>query len=302
VQGKKNSVVKSSSAEWEHKGSIDYQKVEIDVHDIDLDSELEVKILRQSMGWVNRSWGGIREFTLKPQNFNRNVLPREWETCTSLGYWCNLDEYPGPQKSITCGYCLSCNEEPSEMVCVKGLGARIKLGGCCKIVENELLGEQSIASSASVVANVVSSASASAVIERPVFGGQTSAQLTNTDSTTTREVLNSTPRRDRMRLPRIAGFFCKKTVDKKDLLRRIKTSENVAQAEEEVEEAVEGINSHKEAQELMNHLQRSQSNFEVDVYAQPSFKSFSDSLLSALERNVRALLFSGHGQSPCGFF
>jgi hypothetical protein len=66
VQGKKNSVVKSSSAKWQHKGSIDYQKFEIDVHDIDLDSELEVIISRMSMGWVNRSKGGIREFTLKP--------------------------------------------------------------------------------------------------------------------------------------------------------------------------------------------------------------------------------------------
>jgi hypothetical protein len=125
VQGKKNGVVLSSSTVWRYGRSIDSKEVEIDVHDIDLDSELEVKILRQSMGWVNRSRGGTREFTLKRQNFNRNVLPREWETCTSLGYWCNLDEYTGPKKSITCGYCLSCNEDQSEMVCVKGLGARI---------------------------------------------------------------------------------------------------------------------------------------------------------------------------------
>jgi hypothetical protein len=67
-------------------------------------------------------------------------------------------------------------------------------------------------------------------------------------------------------------------------------------------EAVEGIDPLKEAQELMDRLQRSRSIFEVDVYAQPSFQSFSDSLLSALEKNVRALLFSGHGQSHCGFF
>jgi hypothetical protein len=298
VQGKKDGVVKSSSekSKWVHKRSIDWQKVEIDVHDIDLDSELEVNISRKSMGWVNRSRDGIREFTLKRQN--RNVLPREWETCTSLGYWCNLDEYTGPQKSITCGYCLRCNEAIIE-VFVPGLeGAQIKLGGCCEIVQHELMGKSAIASSAFVVSNVVSAA---AIIERPVVGGQTSAQLASTDSTTTREVLNSTPARDMRRLPRIAGFFCKKTVDKKELLRTIKASEHVAQAEKEVAKAVEGIDPLKEAQELMSHLQRSQSNFEVDVYAQPSFKSFSDSLLSALERNVRALLFSGHGQSHCGF-
>jgi hypothetical protein len=100
---------------------------------------------------------------------------------------------------------------------------------------------------------------------------------------------------------RIAGFFCKKTVDKKDLLCRVLASEHVAQAEKEVAEAVEGIDPLKEAQELMNRLQRSRSIFEVDVYAQPSFKSFSDSLLSALEKNVRMLLLSGHGQSHCGF-
>jgi len=37
---------------------------------------------------------------------------------------------------------------------------------------------------------------------------------------------------------------------------RTSASENVAQAEKEVEEAVEGINPHKEAQELMNRLKR----------------------------------------------
>jgi hypothetical protein len=155
VQEKKNGVVKSSSGNWCHGSSIDWTTVEIDVHDIDLDSELEVKISRQSMGWPNRIWDGNREFTLKRQHFNRNVLPSEWETCTSLGYWCNLDEYPGPQKSITCGYCLSCNEEQSEMVYVNGLGEKIKLGNCCKIVENELSPkqEQSIASMASKISN-----------------------------------------------------------------------------------------------------------------------------------------------------
>jgi hypothetical protein len=59
-----------------------------------------------------------------------------------------LDEYPGPQKSITCGYCLSCNEQQSETVFVKGLGEKIKLGGCCKIVRSELMGQSSTSADA----------------------------------------------------------------------------------------------------------------------------------------------------------
>ena len=54
---------------------------------------------------------------------------------------------------------------------------------------------------------------------------------------------------------------------------RTSASENVAQAEKEVEEAVEGINPHKEAQELMNRLQHGRPIFEVDVHAHPSFKT-----------------------------
>ncbi len=100
-------------------------------------------------------------------------------------------------------------------------GEPIKLAGCCEIVQHELMGK-----------------------------------LASTDSTTTREVLNFAPTTGMMRLPRNVGFFCKKTVDKKELLRKIKASENVAQTEKEVAEAVEGINPYTEAQELMNRLQR----------------------------------------------
>jgi hypothetical protein len=72
-----------------------------------------------------------------------------------------------------------------------------------------------------------------------------------------------------------------KSVDKEDLLRKIKACVNVAQAEKEVAEVVEDISPHKEAQELMKRLQR-RPIFEVDVHAQPSFKDFSDSSLSGL--------------------
>jgi hypothetical protein len=100
--------------------------------------------------------------------------------------------------------------------------------------------------------------------------------------------------------PRIAGFFCKKTVNKKDLLRKFTAYEHVAQAKKEVEGAVEGIDPHKEAQELMNRL-RGSGYFEVDVEAQPTFKIFSEAWLSAPQRNVRILLLSGHAQLHCGF-
>jgi hypothetical protein len=66
VQGKMNGVVISSSAVWRHGRSIDWQEVEIDVHDIDLDSELEVKILRQMNGKhvrvsdIGATWMSIR--------------------------------------------------------------------------------------------------------------------------------------------------------------------------------------------------------------------------------------------------
>ena len=77
---------------------------------------------------------------------------------------------------------------------------------------------------------------------------------------------------------------------------------DVAQAGKEVAEVVEDISPHTEAEELVKRLQRSRPIFEVDVHAQPSFKDFSDSLLSAREKNVRILLLSGHGKSHCGFF
>jgi hypothetical protein len=294
VQGTKNGVVKSSSekSKWWHGRSIDFQKVEIDVHDIDLDSELEVNISRKSMGWLNCSRDGIREFTLKREN--RNVLPCEYETCASLVYWCNLDEYTGPQKSITCGYCLSCNEEQSMKVFVKGIGERIKLGDCCKIVENELTGNATISSSVSVVSNVVSSASEGAVIERPVVGGQTSAQLLTC-------------------LPCIEGFFCKIQPDKNLLLRTIESlrnadasdkDEKLRELESLLSDTVEAIDPHKEAEKLTMLFQKSnrRREFEVSFHQQPIFTIFSECMRTAAERNVCHLLFCGHGQSQWGFF
>ena len=50
----------------------------------------------------------------------------------------------------------------------------------------------------------------------------------------------------------------------------------------------------------MNRLRDSEY-FEVDVEAQPTFKIFSEELLSAPQRNVRILLLSGHAQLHCGF-
>jgi hypothetical protein len=40
----------------------------------------------------------------------------------------------------------------------------------------------------------------------------------------------------------------------------------------------------------------------VSCHPQPTFQMFSDCMLTAAERNVRHLLFSGHGHSKWGFF
>jgi hypothetical protein len=285
-------VVKEGTVKWIHESShIVWTTCDIDVQDVLSKSKLTVKISRRSTGWETlRSGSFCREYTL-----HSNYLPPEVETdVTSLEYWSDLTRYQGPRKGITCGYCLSSNDaQESEEIDVVGFGGKLLLGVCCKRIKPALRGiphappDTFPVGHLNAVSDTIISASA------PVSSGP--AEMT--------EVLNSIPTRDRRPLPRIAGFFCKKTVDKKDLLRTIRSnaSENMAQAEKDVEEAVEGINPLKEAQELMNRLQRSRPIFEVDVHAQPSFKTFSDSLLSTVARNVRMLLLSGHGQSHCGF-
>jgi hypothetical protein len=113
-------------------------------------------------------------------------------------------------------------------------------------------------------------------------------------------------------LPRIEGFFCKINPDKERFRRTIESVRNAGTSDKDVKlkelEAlwckIESIDPHKEAQELQLLLQKSnrRREFEVSFHAQPTFKIFSDCMLTAAERNVSHLHFSGHGHSQCGFF
>ena len=207
-----------------------------------------------------------------------------------------LDAVSGPTKRNYVR--LLSDAQESEEIDVVGVGGKLLLGGCCKIIKPGLrcrpptvIAARSVPPDTSLVGHLTA-----------VSDTMVSASMTvSVGPEEMTEVLNSTSTRDRGFLPRSAGFFCKKSVDKKDLLRKVKASEHVAQAEKEVAEAVEDIDPHKEAQELVKRLRRSRPIFEVDVHPQPSFEDFSDSLLSAVENNVRVLLFSGHDQSHCGF-
>jgi Leucine-rich repeat (LRR) protein/GTPase SAR1 family protein len=114
-------------------------------------------------------------------------------------------------------------------------------------------------------------------------------------------------------LPRIEGFFCKIKPNKEMLRNTIKSVRNADASDKDeklkeldalVSDTVESIDPHKEAQDLTELLEKSNNRrvFEVKLYPQPTFKCFSDRMRTAAERNVRHLLFSGHGQSRWGFF
>jgi hypothetical protein len=64
---------------------------------------------------------------------------------------------------------------------------------------------------------------------------------------------------------------------------------------------VERLDLHREAEKLMLGFEHARSLFEVDVHAQPTYKSFLDCILSARERNVRVLHLAGHSTARCGF-
>jgi CHAT domain-containing protein len=113
------------------------------------------------------------------------------------------------------------------------------------------------------------------------------------------------------RLPVIEGFFCKKIADKKQLQREIEAlrstdamdrDEQLKTLESMVEESVETIDVHQEAQELKNLFTHVRPSFHPSINAQPCFKDFTDSMQSARGRNVRLLHVAGHGNRKCGFF
>ena len=111
--------------------------------------------------------------------------------------------------------------------------------------------------------------------------------------------------------PVIEGFFCKRILDKKQLRRDYEKLEKGDAVDKEqqlrelnqlIMDSVESIDVHKEAQELQSSLSGGRRVFEVCINSQPSFDTFSRSMRSARERNVRLLHLSGHGGSRCGFF
>ena len=68
-----------------------------------------------------------------------------------------------------------------------------------------------------------------------------------------------------------------------------------------LEDSVEAIDVHQEAQELIKLFAHSEV-FTVQINPQPCFQDFTDSVRSARWRNVRVLHLTGHGESKCGFF
>jgi GTPase SAR1 family protein len=113
------------------------------------------------------------------------------------------------------------------------------------------------------------------------------------------------------RLPVIEGFFCKKNPDKKQLQREIEAlrstdamdrDEQLKTLDSMVEDSVETIDVHQEAQELNNLFTHVRPTFNPSINSQPCFRNFSDSMLSARDRNVRLLHLAGHGNRRCGFF
>ena len=115
---------------------------------------------------------------------------------------------------------------------------------------------------------------------------------------------------DRPEKPRIVGFFAKKITDKAELKRNVLSlqksltdqNEFAAQFATLLDDNVEVLNIHKEAERLMLGFTHPRSLFEVDVYAQPTFRHFQEVMLSAAYKNVRVLHLGGHGDNIVGFF
>ena len=109
----------------------------------------------------------------------------------------------------------------------------------------------------------------------------------------------------------VEGFFCKKSVDRRQLQRDIEALEDGEAVDKEekvrelkalLEESVEGIDPHKEAQELQNIFTNARRVIRIVVHPQPSLDDFSNSMRSARQRKVRGLHLTGHGTRRCGFY
>jgi hypothetical protein len=79
--------------------------------------------------------------------------------------------------------------------------------------------------------------------------------------------------------------------------------EKVRQRKALLEESVETIDVHREAQELKTSFTQGRRVMQMEVHAQPSSDDFSNSMQSsARQHKVRGLHLTGHSTSRCGFY
>ena len=69
-----------------------------------------------------------------------------------------------------------------------------------------------------------------------------------------------------------------------------------------MDEKIESLNVHKEAERMMLGFTHPRSHFEVDIYPQPTVTDFSEVMKSSMRKNVRGAHFSGHSEDKRGFF
>jgi len=281
---------------WKHESSyIAWQKFQFDIQNVPPGHLLHVKISRRSTARIYRTQDGMREYTLEqkrlPLDFANLDIEREKGKDVDLTYWTGVQEYSPDSAKITCGYCLNTDlcQEPSQKVAIKGAG-KLLVGPCCK-------GIQSILLSGAVNAEAEPAEPACA---EPAAGAGGPRRETSAPQPPTAQGK-----------PVIEGFFCKRVLDKRQLRDEYEKLEKGDAHDKEqqlrelnqlIMDSVESIDVHKEAQELQSLLSGGRSVFEVKIHPQPSFDTFSKSMRSARERNVRLLHLSGHGGSRCGFF
>ena len=110
--------------------------------------------------------------------------------------------------------------------------------------------------------------------------------------------------------PRILAFFVQKHTKKAEIRRRLRGMAQDAVDKEEltkslhqfVEEQIEALDVHNEAQILMMWAAHPRASFVICVHPHPSYQNFSRILLPAVADNVRILHLAGHADSPGGFF
>ena len=115
---------------------------------------------------------------------------------------------------------------------------------------------------------------------------------------------------DRPEKPGIVGFFAKKISDTAEIKKSVQalkidftdTEQMAVGFEKLLNEKIENLDIHKEAEQLMLGFTHPRSAFTVDIYSQPTIKDFADVMASVAHKNVRIVHFSGHGETDVGFF